>query len=142
LLTRTLNIQPDEFANYFSAETGENVLIGQVRFFLSYALLLVGRCDYGDGVLDRPPNPFSACLMMTARISFLSLLIASSSGIAITLRSRIRGSNRFIPSSSCPRRSDAAIGLTQRRPDAQYNKAAWLRQARFSEKLSRLSRGG
>src|SRR2546430_12636758 len=61
--------------------------------------------------------------------------------MAITLRSRIRGSNRLIPSSSCPRRSDATIGLTRRRPDAQYNKAAWLRQAPFSEMLSRLCRG-
>src|ERR1051325_10414730 len=32
----------------------------------------------------------------------------------MTLRSRIRGSNRFIPFSSCPRRSVAAIELTRR----------------------------
>ena len=57
-----LDVQPDEFANYFSTETGEDVLIAQVRLLLSYALLLVGRCDYGYGVFDRLSNPFPACL--------------------------------------------------------------------------------
>src|SRR6476620_5701344 len=78
--------------------------------------------------------------MMTVCTSLLFLSISLSSGIAITLRSRIRGSNRFIPFSSCSRRSDAAIGLTRLRPDAEYNKGARLRQAPLQRNAEPITR--
>ena len=146
-----LDVQPDEFADYFSTETGEDVLIAQVRLLLSYALLSVGRCDYSYGVFDRLSNPFPACLatFIVVKIHIDDDRVNLILVLADCLKQR-NGNNAaienprikplysvfFLPSPiRCSHR------LTRRRPDAQYNKAAWLRQAPFSEKLSRLCHG-
>src|SRR4029077_12458610 len=61
-LASSRDVQPNDFANYFSIEASEDVLIAYVRLLLPSALLAVGRCDYIYRVFDGFPNPFSGCL--------------------------------------------------------------------------------
>ena len=147
-----LDVQPDEFANYFSTETGEDVLIAQVRLLLSYALLLVGRCDYGYGVFDRLSNPFPACVaaFIVVKIHIDDDRVNLILVLADCLKQRNRNNAaienpRIKPLDSvflltspirCSHRIDATAS------SAQYNKAAWFRQAPFSEMLSRSCGGG